>query len=77
MRHPNSQSKLYISQDDIRGSVLDNMRPEAQEIMNRFYLENQLDDQPVYEDIEDGEPSKREPKKHSLIQAIGDVLNNS
>ena len=77
MRHLNSQSKLYISQDDIRGSVLDNMRPEAQEIMNRFYPENQLDDQPVNEDIEDGEPSKIEPKKHSLIQAIGDVLNNS
>ena len=42
----------------MRASILNNLRPEANEIKNRFYQEENQDEQPIYDDMEDGaEPS--------------------
>jgi len=65
----------------MRASILNNERPEAQELKNRFYGEDQADDQPVFEEIDNVETSLHNSnlklKKPSLIGAIGDVLNTS
>ena len=42
----------------MRASILKNLRPEVNEIKNRFYQEENQDEHPIYDDMEDGaEPS--------------------
>ena len=70
----------------MRASILNNLRPEASEIKNRFYQqeEENQDDLPIYEDMEDGvEPSQgfqngpTQLKKSTLKEKVNDALNGS